>query len=108
MTFEEKLGPIKGRTVAWIGDGNNVAASWMHAAVRFGFTLRVACPAELTPDKAVIDWVAREKGMSTITDDPVKAVKGADCVVTDTWVSMGQTGAAHRKKMLKPYTVDQS
>ena len=108
MTFEEKLGPLEGRTVAWIGDGNNVAASWMHAVVRFGFTLRIACPAELTPDKAVIDWVAHEKGHVTITDDPVKAVKGAHCVVTDTWVSMGQTGADHRKKILKPYTVDQA
>ena len=52
MTFEEK-GPIKGTTVAWVGDGNNVAASWMHAAVRFGFELRIACPDELRPGQAV-------------------------------------------------------
>ncbi len=106
MTFEEAKGPLKGRVAAWIGDGNNVAASWMHAAVRFGFTLRVATPAELKPEKAVTDWVRREKGDVVITDDPVKAVRGADCVVTDTWVSMGQTGAEHRKKILKPYAVD--
>ena len=62
MTFEESKGPIKGRTVAWVGDGNNVAVSWMHAAVRFGFELRIACPDELRPDPAVIDWVKREKG----------------------------------------------
>lgn len=106
MTFEEAKGSLKGRVAAWIGDGNNVAASWMHAAVRFGFTLRVATPPELRPEKSVTDWVRREKGDVIITDDPVKAVRGADCVVTDTWVSMGQTGAEHRKKILKPYAVD--
>ncbi len=106
MTFEEAKGPLKGAAIAWVGDGNNVAASWMHAAVRFGFGLRVACPAELKPDKAVIDWVRREKGDVTITEDPVKAVRGAACVVTDTWVSMGQTDAARRKQILKPYAVD--
>ncbi len=108
MTFEEHLGPIKGKTVAWVGDGNNVAASWMHAAVRFGFELRLACPAELKPEKAVVDWVKREKGDVSVSEDPVKAVKGAHCVVTDTWVSMGQTGAEHRKKILKPYAVDEA
>ena len=106
MTFEEHIGPLAGKTVAWVGDGNNVAVSWMHAAVRFGFELRIACPSELEPEKAVVDWVRREKGNVSITDDPAKAVKGAHCVVTDTWVSMGQTGADHRKKILKPYTVD--
>ena len=106
MTYEESRGPLKGATVAWVGDGNNVAVSWMHAAVRFGFTMRIATPAELKPDKSVIDWVRREKGELVITEDPVKAVRGADCVVTDTWVSMGQTDAARRKQMLKPYAVD--
>ena len=106
MTFEEARGPLKGRVAAWVGDGNNVAASWMHAAVRFGFTLRIACPPELKPEKDVVDWVRREKGDVLITDDPVKAVRGADCVVTDTWVSMGQSDAARRKQILKPYAVD--
>jgi ornithine carbamoyltransferase len=106
MTFEESIGPIKGRTVAWVGDGNNVAASWMHAAVRFGFALRVACPEELRPSEEVVDWVRREKGNVTIMVDPVKAVLGADCIVTDTWVSMGQTDGARRKRLLKPYAVD--
>lgn len=105
LTFEEFKGPLKGRAVAWIGDGNNVAASWMHAAVKFGFSLRIACPAELRPETSVISWVKREKGDVVITDDPVKAVRGVDCVVTDTWVSMGQTDAAHRKQLLKPYAV---
>jgi ornithine carbamoyltransferase len=108
MTFEEALGPIKGRRVAWVGDGNNVAVSWMHAAARFGFSLTIASPAELRPPEQVIDWVRREKAAVTITSDPVAAVRGADCVVTDTWVSMGQTDATKRKHLLKPYAVDET
>ncbi len=108
MTFEEALGPIKGRRVAWVGDGNNVAVSWMHAAERFGFELAVATPAELRPPKDVIDWARREKASITITSDPAEAVRGAECVVTDTWVSMGQTDATKRKQLLKPYAVDEA
>jgi ornithine carbamoyltransferase len=106
MTFEEQKGPINGHAVAWVGDGNNVAVSWMHAAVRFGFELRVACPDELRPEQSEVDWVKREKGTVSYGSDAVKAVRGVDCVVTDTWVSMGQTDAAQRKKMLQPYAVD--
>lgn len=106
QTFEEHLGPIKGRTVAWVGDGNNVAVSWMHAAAKFGFTLRLACPKSLYPEKAAIEWAARQKAVIDISDDPDRAVKGADCVVTDTWVSMGQSDANARKKKLAPYAVD--
>ena len=106
MTFEEHLGPIKGKTVAWVGDGNNVAVSWMHAAVRFGFTLRLACPKSLYPEDAAMDWARAEKGAIQLGDDPDKAVRGADCVVTDTWVSMGQSDTAKRKKTLAPYAVD--
>lgn len=106
LTFEERLGPIKGRTIAWVGDGNNVAASWMHAAVRFGFELRIACPDELAPEQAVVDWVAREKGAVSVGSDAAQAVRGADCVVTDTWVSMGQSDADRRKQILKPFAVD--
>jgi ornithine carbamoyltransferase len=106
MTFEEHLGPIKGKSVAWVGDGNNVAVSWMHAAVRFGFTLRLACPKPLYPEDAALEWARTEKGAISISDDPEKAVRGADCVVTDTWVSMGQSDAAKRKKTLAPFAVD--
>ena len=106
MTFEEQKGPIKGHTIAWVGDGNNVAASWMHAAVRFGFELRIACPEELRPEQSVFDWVKREKGAVYLAADAAQAVRGADCVVTDTWVSMGQTDGQRRKKMLEPFSVD--
>jgi len=107
QTFEEHLGPIKGKTVAWVGDGNNVAVSWMHAAVRFGFELRLACPKALFPEDEAVEWVTREKGDVEIGTDPERAVKGVDCVVTDTWVSMGQSDAAKRKKMLAPYAVNE-
>jgi ornithine carbamoyltransferase len=106
LTFEEHVGPIKGRTVAWVGDGNNVAASWMQAAAKFGFTLRVACPAELAPKDDIVDWVRREKADVAIMTDPAKAVRGVDCIVTDTWVSMGDTDGARRKQLLRPYAVD--
>ncbi len=106
MTFEEARGPIAGRTVAWVGDGNNVAASWMHAAVRFGFKLRLACPPQLNPDKRVFDWVRKNGGDVSLTDDASEAVRGSDCVVTDTWVSMGQSDAPRRKQLLAPFAVD--
>jgi ornithine carbamoyltransferase len=106
MTFEESVGPIKGRKVAWVGDGNNVAASWMQAAAKFGFELRVACPEALRPKDEIVDWARREKADVSIMTDPVKAVRGVDCIVTDTWVSMGDTDGARRKQLLKPYGVD--
>ncbi len=106
MTFEENRGPITGRTVAWAGDGNNVAASWVHAAVRLGFKMRIACPPQLNPERALLDWAKREGADIVLTDEPKLAVKNADCVVTDTWVSMGQSDASRRKQMLGPYAVD--
>jgi ornithine carbamoyltransferase len=107
MTFEESKGPIKGRRIAWVGDGNNVAASWLHAAVRFGFEMRLACPPQLNPETRVLEWVREQGGKMLLTDDADEAVKGSDCVVTDTWVSMGQTDATRRKQLLSPYAVDE-
>jgi ornithine carbamoyltransferase len=107
MTFEEARGPIKGRRIAWTGDGNNVAASWIQAAARLGFKLTLACPPQLNPDRAILQWARREGGEIELTDDPDQAVAGAECVVTDTWVSMGQqTEAGRRKQLLGPYAVD--
>jgi ornithine carbamoyltransferase len=107
MTFEEHKGPIEGRVVAWSGDGNNVANSWIHAAVRFGFQLRLACPDDLRPSAEVMDWAEKENGVVTVTNDADKAVKDADLVIADTWVSMGDKDADARRKLLTPYRVDQ-
>jgi ornithine carbamoyltransferase len=106
MTFEEHRGPIRGRTVAWTGDANNVLASWLHAAERFDFQMRVASPPELAPKKWLTDWVKGSKAAIHIGTDPDEAVKGADCVVTDTWVSMGDRDGARRHNLLKPYQVN--
>jgi ornithine carbamoyltransferase len=108
MTLQEKKGSLAGRTVAWSGDGNNVATSWVHAAVRFGFTLRLACPAELAPSPALLDWARREGGHVSLTAEPAEAVAGADCVVTDTWVSMGDEAGGTRHNLLAPYRVDEA
>jgi ornithine carbamoyltransferase len=106
MTFEEHRGAIRGRTVAWTGDGNNVLASWMHAADRFDFNLRVATPPELKPKKWLLDWVKSSGAAIRIGADPEDAVKGADCVVTDTWVSMGDKESKLRHNLLKRYQVN--
>jgi ornithine carbamoyltransferase len=106
MTFEEHRGSIRGRTVAWTGDANNVLASWMHAAERFDFNLRVATPPELKPKKWLTDWAKSSGAAIKFGDDPDAAVKGADCVVTDTWVSMGDREAKRRHNILKPYQVN--
>ncbi len=108
MTFEEHRGPIAGRTVAWCGDGNNVACSWIHAAVRFGFRLRLATPPALRPPTALLAWAAAEGGDVRALDDPAEAVAGADCVVTDTWVSMGDTDAEARHALLHGFQVDEA
>ena len=107
VTFEENRGKIEGATIAWVGDGNNVATSWIHAAAQFGFKLRLGVPPQLNPDPAVMTWAKKAGADVTMTDDPQAAVHGADCVVTDTWVSMGQTDAPRRKQLLGPYTVDE-
>ena len=105
MTFEEHKGPIAGQVVAWVGDGNNVARSWIESAVRFGFTLRLATPAELSPAAELIAWAKAQGADVQLTTDPEAAVAGAACVVTDTWVSMADDPAANRHNLLMPYQV---
>ncbi len=108
MTFEEHRGPIAGRRVAWVGDGNNMATSWIHAAVRFGFELTIACPAELPPPADVLNWARREGGRVKVAPEVAAALEGADCVVTDTWISMGDEakGVTDRHNLLAAYRVD--
>jgi ornithine carbamoyltransferase len=108
MTFEEHKGPIQGRTVAWTGDTNNVCASWVHAAARFDFSLRVASPESLAPRPALKKWAESARAKVLFTSDPEEAVKGADCVVTDTWVSMGDKEGTKRHNLLKPYQVNKA
>jgi ornithine carbamoyltransferase len=106
MTFEEHRGSIRGRKVAWTGDANNVLASWMHAAQQFEFELSVATPAELAPKKPLLDWIRSSGADIRIGQDAERAVADADCVVTDTWVSMGDRGGERRHNLLKPYQVN--
>jgi ornithine carbamoyltransferase len=106
LTFEEHRGAIRGRTIAWSGDANNVLTSWMHAAERFDFRLRVATPPELKPKKWLTDWLKSSRATVVVGTDPEEAVKGADCVVTDTWVSMGDKDGARRHNLLKRYQVN--
>ena len=109
LTFEEHRGPIKGKKVTWVGDGNNVFASFAHAAGQFGFDLTFAGPPPLDPETEFVD-LARSKGATVnIVRDPVQAVTGADLVVTDTWVSMhdSQTTKERRHNQLRPYQVNE-
>jgi ornithine carbamoyltransferase len=105
MTFEEHRGPIAGQVVAWCGDGNNVARSWIEAAVRFGFTLRLATPDGLRPPEDLVAWARAQGGRIELTDDPETAIAGARCVVTDTWVSMSDDPNESRHNLLAPYRV---
>ena len=106
MTYEEHRGRIADRTVAWSGDASNVARSWVHAAVRFGFRLRLACPPPLQPRPKLIEWALSEGGDVSVTESPQQAVENADLVVTDTWFSMGIEQAEKRHNQLLPFRVD--
>jgi len=108
MTFEEHRGPIAGQVVAWTGDGNNVAQSFIQAAARFDFTLRIATPPELAPKAELIAWARGQGAKVELTNDPYAAVAGARCVVTDTWVSMSDEKASSRQRhnMLAPYQLN--
>jgi ornithine carbamoyltransferase len=106
LTFEEHRGPIRGKTVAWTGDANNVLASWMHAAERFEFRLKVATPPELAPKKWLLDWIKRSGAPIEVGTDPDEAATGSDCLVTDTWVSMGDKDGQRRHNLLSRYQVN--
>ena len=106
LTFEERRGPITGKTVAWSGDANNVLTSWVHAAARFGFRLKIATPKELAPHESVKEWAMAAGATVEFGHDPLRAVAGADCVVTDAWVSMGDEDAVKRHQLLRAYQVN--
>ncbi|MET0527578.1 MAG: ornithine carbamoyltransferase [Microvirga sp.] len=106
MTFEEHNGSIKGRTVAWVGDANNVLASWVHAAARLEFALKIAAPPELAPRPELLSWAKQEGADISVTTDAFEAAEGADAIVTDCWVSMGDDDEFRRHNLLKPYQVN--
>ncbi|MDC7676048.1 ornithine carbamoyltransferase [Asticcacaulis machinosus] len=106
QTIEEHRGPVKGKTLAWIGDGNNVCASFIHAAPKLGFSLTIACPPQYSPSDADLAHGAGAK--ITVTHDPKAAVAGADAVMADTWVSMGDTDYDERMAALGPYQVNEA
>jgi ornithine carbamoyltransferase len=106
FTFEEKKGSIRGRTVAWSGDANNVLTSWIHAAARFDFGLKIATPKEHGPRPAVREWARQSGAAITFLRDPEEAAANADCIVTDTWVSMGDRDGKKRHNVFRPYQVN--
>lgn len=106
MTLEEHLAPLKDLTVSWVGDGNNVAASWIHAIGRLGGKLRIGAPRDLAPAPEVLAWARAQGADVSVMVSPQEAVAGAHCVITDAWVSMHDTDAASRHNLLKPYQVN--
>ncbi len=107
LTFEEHRGPIDGRTIAWSGAFNNVLASWMEASAKFGFALNIATPPELSPPDELVASVRRQGGTLNLTSDPFAATRGADAVISDCWVSMGDEDAGHRHNLLQAYQVNE-
>ena len=107
LTFEEKKGAVADRLITWVGDAaNNVATSWIHAAARFNFTLHIGAPKSLQPSAETLAWAEREGARIVLFEDPREAAVGADCIVTDVWVSMGQDNEEMRVSLLKDYQVN--
>ena len=106
LTIREALGGWKGKVVAWIGDGNNMANTWLQAAGQLGFTLRIACPEGYEPNREIFDW-AKGRAEVLVTEEPEEAVRGAQAINTDVWASMGQEGEAEARKLaFRGYVVD--
>jgi len=106
MTIEQRLGHLAGRTVAWVGDGNNVAATFLEAARHLGFALRIATPAELALDRRRVTEACAQGANVTVSCDPLAAVRGAEVVVADAWASMGDDDAERRRALLSPFQVN--
>jgi len=108
QTIEEHRGNVEGKTLAWVGDGNNVCASFIHAAARFNFALNIACPPKYKPSNADMVFAAETQARVTVTHDPAAAVRGADVVMADTWVSMGDLDHEERLAAFEPYQVNEA
>ncbi len=108
LTFEEIKGDIKDKTITWLGDGNNnMSNSFIEASAKFGFKLNIGCPDKYKPNKNIIAWAKKNKANVTITKNPNEAVKNADCVMTDKWVSMNdRVDKKKKKQILKSYQVN--
>ena len=108
LTYEESNGAIEGKTISWLGDGNNnMSNSLIEAAGKFKFNLRIACPKKYSPNKKILSWAKKNKVKLIVTTKPDDAVKGSDCVMTDKWVSMNdKVNKKAKKKFLKPFQVN--
>ncbi|MBJ85027.1 MAG: ornithine carbamoyltransferase [Pelagibacterales bacterium] len=106
MTFEEKLGDIENKTIAWVGDGNNMANSWIHASKIFNFKLRLACPSVRLPDENIINWAKDNGADIEIMNDPIEACKDSNAILTDTWVSMGDENTVNPEKIFNNFQVN--
>ncbi|OLP58391.1 ornithine carbamoyltransferase [Xaviernesmea oryzae] len=106
MTFEEHKGPVKGRTIAWTGDGNNVLHSFVEGSARFGYRMAMATPLGSEPEDRFLNWARNHGGEIMLCHDAEQAVAGADCVVTDTWVSMNQEHRARGHNVFQPFQVN--
>lgn len=106
MTFEEHSGPVKGKTIAWTGDGNNVLHSFVEGSARFGYRMNMAVPLGSEPDDKILNWARNNGGDIKLCHDADQAVAGAHCVVTDTWVSMNQEHRARGHNVFQPFQVN--
>ncbi|MDQ0318822.1 ornithine carbamoyltransferase [Pararhizobium capsulatum DSM 1112] len=108
MTFEEHSGPVKGKTIAWSGDGNNVLHSFVEGSARFGYRLNMAVPLGSEPDDKILNWARNNGGDIMLCHDADQAVKNVDCVVTDTWISMNQEHRARGHNVFQPFQVNEA
>ena len=108
LTFEENKGSIKGKTIAWLGDGNNnMSNSFIEASAKFNFKLNIGCPDQYKPNKNILAWAKKNKADISIYKNPADAVKNVDCIMTDKWVSMNdKVDKNKKKKLLKSYQVN--
>ena len=108
LTFEETKGNIKGKTIAWLGDGNNnMSNSFIEASAKFNFKLNIGCPDQYKPSKSILAWAKKNKADISIYKNPADAVKNVDCIMTDKWVSMNdKVDKNKKKKLLKSYQVN--